>query len=67
VLKQDLLDIWKDPQYVELRQRLQSFEFSPCTDCNCCELPEENREDCLGNTFPACGGCLWAQGLIQCP
>jgi len=67
VLKRDLLELWEDPQYVELRQRLQSFEFSPCTDCNCCELPEENREDCLGNTFPACGGCLWAQGLIQCP
>ncbi len=67
VLERDLQDIWRDPEYVALRQRLQSFEFSPCTDCNCCELPEENREDCLGNTFPACGGCLWAQGLIQCP
>lgn len=67
VLERDLPDIWIDPEYVALRQRLQSFEFSPCTDCNCCELPQENREDCLGNTFPACGGCLWAQGLIQCP
>ncbi len=67
VLERDLLGLWEDPQYVALRQRLQSFEFSPCTDCNCCELPEENREDCLGNTFPACSGCLWAAGLIQCP
>jgi hypothetical protein len=24
-------------------------------------------EDCYGNAFPACGGCLWAQGIIQCP
>lgn len=67
VTERGLMDLWHDPEYVALRQRLQSFEFSPCTDCNCCELPEENREDCLGNTFPACGGCLWAQGLIQCP
>jgi MoaA/NifB/PqqE/SkfB family radical SAM enzyme len=64
---QDLLEIWNDENYVALRKRLKSFEFSPCTDCNCCELPEENLEDCLGNTFPACSGCLWAQGLIQCP
>jgi hypothetical protein len=20
-----------------------------------------------GNTYPACGGCLWTQGVIQCP
>ncbi|OGN93594.1 MAG: hypothetical protein A2Y88_12875 [Chloroflexi bacterium RBG_13_48_10] len=26
-----------------------------------------NLEDCFGNSAPACGGCLWAQGLIQCP
>jgi hypothetical protein len=30
-------------------------------------LAEANLEDCLGNTAPACGGCLWAQGVIQCP
>jgi len=26
-----------------------------------------NLEDCFGNSAPTCGGCLWAQGLIQCP
>ncbi len=26
-----------------------------------------NEEDCFGNTFPTCGGCLWAQGVIRCP
>jgi hypothetical protein len=30
-------------------------------------LLESNEEDCYGNTFPVCGGCLWAQGVIQCP
>jgi molybdenum cofactor biosynthesis enzyme MoaA len=24
-------------------------------------------EDCCGSPTPACGGCLWAQGFIQCP
>ncbi len=28
---------------------------------------EANRDDCFGSSFPACGGCLWAQGVIQCP
>jgi MoaA/NifB/PqqE/SkfB family radical SAM enzyme len=59
--------IWLDPAYVAYRQRVQSFAFAPCTFCGGCELSEANEEDCLGNTFPACGGCLWAQGVIQCP
>ena len=65
--ERSLPDLWRDPGYTALREKLQLFDFSPCVDCNCCELPEENLEDCLSNTVPACGGCLWAQGLIQCP
>ncbi len=59
--------IWNDPGYMSLRDRLQSFDFSPCTYCNSCEMANDNLEDCYSNTLPACGGCLWAQGLIQCP
>jgi MoaA/NifB/PqqE/SkfB family radical SAM enzyme len=62
-----LLEIWNDPSYLDLRDRLQSFDFSPCTYCNSCEIANDNLEDCYGNTIPACGGCLWAQGLIRCP
>jgi MoaA/NifB/PqqE/SkfB family radical SAM enzyme len=62
-----LASLWNKPDYVELRQRLQDFDFSPCTFCNSCEMAEANREDCFGNILPACGGCLWAQGFIQCP
>lgn len=62
-----LAEIWQDPDYVALRERLQSFDFSPCVYCNSCEMAEKNQEDCFGNTAPACGGCLWAQGIIQCP
>lgn len=62
-----LRDLWQDPDYVAFRQRVQNFEFSPCTFCGGCERSEANLEDCLGNVLPACGGCLWAQGVIQCP
>ncbi|HKZ85960.1 MAG TPA: radical SAM protein [Anaerolineae bacterium] len=67
VTERRLLDVWSDPSYVAYRQRVQGFAFAPCTFCGGCELIEGNEEDCLGNTFPACGGCLWAQGIIQCP
>lgn len=41
------------------------FQFGPCTFCGGCDLSESNEEDCLGKTFPICGGCLWAQGMIH--
>ena len=62
-----LLEIWNEPGYVALRERLQAFDFSPCTECNSCDMADENLEDCFGSPTPACGGCLWAQGFIQCP
>jgi len=67
VNKRDLQDIWLDEEYVTYRQRVQSFGFAPCTFCGGCDLSVANEEDCLGNEFPACGGCLWSQGVIQCP
>jgi hypothetical protein len=30
-------------------------------------MAEKNEEDCFANSFPTCGGCLWAQGVIQYP
>lgn len=63
----DLFDLWNDPEYRRYRERVQGFGFPPCTFCGGCEMVEENGEDCLGNTFPACGGCLWSQGVIHCP
>jgi len=64
---QDLNSIWGTPDYVDFRKRVQEFDFAPCTWCGGCEMAEKNAEDCFGNTFPTCGGCLWAQGVIQCP
>ena len=65
--EKSLLEIWKDENYSALRKRLQDFDFSPCAFCNSCEMANENLEDCFGNLQPACGGCLWARGLIRCP
>jgi MoaA/NifB/PqqE/SkfB family radical SAM enzyme len=62
-----LSELWHRPDYTDLRQRVQAFDFSPCTLCGGCDLSADNEADCFGNTFPTCGGCLWAQGLIQCP
>ena len=43
------------------------FDFASCLYCGHCELFAENKEDCIGNTHPACGGCLWAEGVLSCP
>jgi MoaA/NifB/PqqE/SkfB family radical SAM enzyme len=67
VRERSLRDLWLDPEYVAYRRRIQDFAFAPCTFCGGCELAEANQEDCLGNAAPVCGGCLWAQGVIQCP
>jgi len=68
VAERSLEDLWLDPGYVAYRERLHNFAFAPCSFCGGCDLSEANEADCLGNTtFPVCGGCLWAQGIIQCP
>ncbi len=63
----ELQTVWLDQEYIAYRERVQSFAFAPCTPCGGCDLSEANEEDCYLITHPACGGCLWAQGLIQCP
>jgi MoaA/NifB/PqqE/SkfB family radical SAM enzyme len=60
-------ELWNDSEYKTLRDRVQRFDFSPCVYCGGCDLSKGNEEDCVGNSFPTCGGCLWAQGIVQCP
>ena len=67
VNKTSLSKLWNDQKYIELRKLIQAFDFSPCSQCGGCEFSQANEEDCFGNLFPTCGGCLWAQGVIQCP
>lgn len=62
-----LADLWHEEGHIAFRRRVQRFDFSPCTFCGGCDYSLANEEDCFGNTFPTCGGCLWAQGVIRCP
>lgn len=63
----DLDEIWNSAEFIRIRDTVRRFPFSPCTDCGGCDLGESNEQDCQGNTFPVCGDCLWAKGVIQCP
>lgn len=65
--ERSLLDIWRDAAYRDLRRRLRAFDFSPCFACGGCPEVDTNDTDCYGSTFPACGECLWAQGIVLCP
>jgi MoaA/NifB/PqqE/SkfB family radical SAM enzyme len=67
VNQEGILDLWESGEFVRFRQSLREFSFSPCTTCGGCELFAGNSADCTQHTFPVCGGCLWAQGFIQCP
>ena len=62
-----LADIWNSREYKEFRRKFDDFDFASCLYCGHCELFSENQEDCIGNNHPACGGCLWAEGVLSCP
>lgn len=62
-----IMRIWERKEYKDFRDRVRRFEFPPCTVCGECSYLENNEEDCFGNQFPTCGGCLWAEGFAQCP
>ena len=65
--RQPLSEIWREPAFRTFRARVRAFDFPPCFHCGGCPLTETNREDCYGNPAPACGECLWAQGIVICP
>ena len=67
IKEQPLAEIWSSREYKTFRRKFDEFEFSSCLYCGHCELFEENKEDCIGNSHPACGGCLWAEGVLSCP
>ena len=67
VLNQTIQQIWNHTEYLSFRKRVDEFNFSPCIHCGGCEYFESNQEDCIGSPVPTCGGCLWAQGIVQCP
>jgi MoaA/NifB/PqqE/SkfB family radical SAM enzyme len=66
--ERELWDVWTGEDYAAFREKVAAFDFSPCHACGGCDLTDSNQRDCGGNKFPTtCGGCLWAQGIIQCP
>ena len=67
IKERPLADIWASKEYKAFRRKFDCFDFASCLYCGHCELFEENQEDCIGNTHPACGGCLWAEGVLSCP
>jgi MoaA/NifB/PqqE/SkfB family radical SAM enzyme len=67
IREQSLADVWNSREYKAFRRKFDEFDFASCLYCGHCELFEENQEDCIGNTHPACGGCLWAEGVLSCP
>ncbi|MGM0603692.1 MAG: radical SAM protein [Bacillota bacterium] len=67
-LKEETIsDIWNSKEFKDFRLKIKKFPFSDCTQCSGCEMSKTNEKDCHGNTFPVCGDCLWARGVIQCP
>jgi len=60
-------EIINGKEFSAFYKRVEEFDFPSCTECMGCEMRLENREDCLFNTFPTCGACLWAQGDVRCP
>lgn len=60
-------ELWREDAHQAFRGRVAAFDFAPCTACGGCDCSLSNEEDCYGNPFPTCGGCLWAQGIIRCP
>ncbi len=67
VKNERLDDIWNSGDYAGFRNRVRNFEFSPCIHCGGCDYRDDNKSDCVGNSKPTCGACLWSEGIISCP
>ena len=67
IKEQPFSEIWNSKEYKVFRRKFEDFDFASCLYCGHCELFAENKEDCIGNTHPTCGGCLWAEGVLSCP
>ena len=69
IKEKSLEKIWKLPEYMKFRYRVQHNLYPSCTDCDLvdgCDLVVNSELDCMGHS-PACGDCLWARGMIYCP
>lgn len=67
IAREKIGDIWNKKNYQGFRNRVLTFDFSPCVQCSGCIHSETNEEDCFGNSHPVCGDCLWARSVLLCP
>lgn len=67
MLCSNLFDVWNSDEYINFRRRVRNFEFADCTLCDGCDDRKENKTDCMYNSMPTCGACLWAQSIARCP
>ncbi|KUG24467.1 tungsten-containing aldehyde ferredoxin oxidoreductase cofactor-modifying protein [hydrocarbon metagenome] len=67
IVQEKIGDIWNKKNYQSFRDRVLTFDFSPCVQCSGCINSETNEEDCFGNSHPVCGDCLWARSVLLCP
>ena len=67
VRERPLFEIWSSDAYSQFRKRVMEFDFPSCIYCDGCDYRLSNETDCAYNTFPTCGACFWAQGVIFCP
>ena len=67
IMEENLKAIYDNKDFIKLRNMICDEDFPKCVYCEGCELREENKQDCMFNTFPTCGACLWSTGKIRCP
>ncbi len=62
-------DIWNNPKYKSLREKVKIFDFPNCLDCSgydSCGYFKDNFDyDCYGNSEP-CADCLWSKKILHC-
>lgn len=64
-----LQDIWRDPAYVQYRERVLHGRYPSCMDCDLvdgCDYATDSEADCWCNT-PSCADCLWSRRIVICP
>lgn len=65
----NILDIWRDEEYVKFRFRTKLGYLPSCLDCDLvdyCVYTMSNDMDCWGNS-PTCAHCPFLYNLSSCP
>lgn len=66
---QDIIDVWKSPDFRSFREGVLKYDFPFCFDCGfaLCDYVEgeEFKQDCYVRSVP-CASCLWCTGLFHC-